>query len=260
MGIVSGVGDDVFGSMILERLRHDGVDLGQVEVFPGRTTGTAFIAYESDGSRSYVFHWAETPAVMASEPPDDVIGDASHFHVMGCSLMPDADFAARIVRTARRARAAGVTVSFDPNIRAELLTGPALGTIVEPMLEVASILLPGASELAQLSGHAGVDDGTADMISRYGFDAVVVKRGAGGARLYTDGSATDVVPYRVDEIDPTGAGDYFDAAFIVGMAEGRDLISAAHDGAAAGALATTGFGPMEGEISRVRIDAMRARD
>jgi sugar/nucleoside kinase (ribokinase family) len=55
-GIISGVGDDEFGRQILDRLERDGVRTDLVEVMPGRSTGTAFIAYDDDGSRDYLFH------------------------------------------------------------------------------------------------------------------------------------------------------------------------------------------------------------
>ena len=88
-GIVSGVGDDEFGRLVTERLSADGVRIDRVEVVPGRSTGVAFIAYTSDGSRSYIFHWAGTPAVMAPVPPVELADGVDFLHVMGCSLMAD---------------------------------------------------------------------------------------------------------------------------------------------------------------------------
>ena len=54
--------------------------------------------------------------------------------------------------------------------------------------------------------------------------------------------------YKVEQLDATGAGDSYDAAFICGLAEGRSLEEAAKMGAAAGALNAAAFGPMEGDI------------
>src|SRR5262249_53251430 len=82
-GIVSGVGDDAFGSAILERLRGDGVRTDMVTVVPHRATGVAFVAYTTAGARSYLFHWEGTPAVMAGVPPRSIAEGTRFFHVMG---------------------------------------------------------------------------------------------------------------------------------------------------------------------------------
>ena len=58
------------------------------------------------------------------------------------------------------------------------------------------------------------------------------------------------------QVDATGAGDSYDAAFICGLAEGKNVKEAAQMGAAAGALNAAAFGPMEGNISRQTIQAM----
>ena len=58
------------------------------------------------------------------------------------------------------------------------------------------------------------------------------------------------------QVDATGAGDSYDAAFICGLAEGKNVKEAAQMGAAAGALNAAAFGPMEGNISRVTVKEM----
>ena len=53
------------------------------------------------------------------------------------------------------------------------------------------------------------------------------------------------------EVDPTGAGDYFDAAFVVGMLEGLPLDHCARVACAAGAANTVALGPMSGPLDRI---------
>ena len=62
--------------------------------------------------------------------------------------------------------------------------------------------------------------------------------------------------YKVTQLDPTGAGDSYDAGFICGLAEGKSLKDAARIGAAAGALNAAAFGPMEGDISPATVAKM----
>jgi sugar/nucleoside kinase (ribokinase family) len=258
-GIVSGVGDDEFGRLILERLAADGVRIDHVEVVRGRSTGVAFIAYTGAGSRSYLFHWAGTPAVMAPAPPAALADGARSFHVMGCSLMADAGFAARLVETVERFADRGVRVSFDPNVRLELLAGGDIRRLVEPVLQRTSILLPGEAELRLLGEDEDLDVAARALMARYPIELVALKRGARGCSVYTPAERLDLRAFEVEEVDPTGAGDCFDAGFLCGVLEGRSPREAARLGSAAGALNATAFGPMEGPVDRESVEALLAR-
>ena len=99
--VISGVGEDDFGSCLLERFRRDGVNTDFVEVIANKSTGVAFVTYFEDGSRKFIFHWDGTPAVMAGIPPVQQISpnEPKVFHVMGCSLMANDDFRERVFQT-----------------------------------------------------------------------------------------------------------------------------------------------------------------
>ena len=120
--IISGVGDDDFGRCILDRLRADGVDVELVQVFPNHSTGVAFVMYEPDGSRNFIFHWDGTPAVMAGAPEAASVGDAPRFfHVMGCSLMANEGFRRRVFQAmelfaARARESASIPISASSSL------------------------------------------------------------------------------------------------------------------------------------------------
>ena len=78
--------------------------------------------------------------------------------------------------------------------------------------------------------------------------------------MYTGDRRIDVPAFDVHEVDPTGAGDCFDAAFLCGLLDGEPPEEAARAAAAAGALNAGAFGPMEGDISRASVAALRARE
>jgi sugar/nucleoside kinase (ribokinase family) len=255
-GIVSAVGDDGFGVAILDRLRRDGVRIDLVEVVSGRSTGVAFVAYASDGSRSFIFHWDGTPAVMAGVPPRTAVTGARYFHLMGCSMMVDEAFRERLLETVELFTQEGARISFDPNIRMELEGAGRVEAIVAPVLGQCSILFPGASELQILGGATALDDAAATLMRRYRLEAIVVKRGRAGCRVYTDDRRIDVPAFEVHEVDPTGAGDCFDAGFLCALLDGEPYESAARSAAAAGALNAAAFGPMEGDISRASVAAL----
>lgn len=114
-GIIGGVGKDDFGKCLLDRLKSDGVDVSHVIENPKKATGCAIVTYFDDGSRKFIFHMGNTPAVEAKAPQKDVLDGVRYFHVMGCSLFADIEFAKEILKAAQTAKKIGAKVSFDPN-------------------------------------------------------------------------------------------------------------------------------------------------
>ena len=255
-GIYGGVADDAFGACLTERLLGDGVDCTNVSTFDG-ATAVAFVAYASDGSRQFLYHFSRTPAVMATFTPPVLAEPATFFHVMGCSLMADSRFREEIVKAATWFGESGARISFDPNVRPELLGSDSLDLIVGPILRQTSVLLPGLPELALLSGLDDENRAVEALFAQYGLELIVVKKGKSGATIHHRGgegggdrpNPIDVPAFPVAEVDPTGAGDCFDAGFLAGLATGKTPTVAAAIGAKAGAANAAAFGPMEGIIT-----------
>jgi sugar/nucleoside kinase (ribokinase family) len=254
--IVSGVGDDDFGRAILDRFRRDGVDTAFIRVVAGRATGVAFITYFADGSRRFLYHWDGTPAVMADVPDSAHIHEPRYFHVMGCALMPNEAFRERVFRAVELFAGKGAQITFDPNIRVELLGGRPMNELADPILRRCRILFPGEAELRMLGGTDDLQASVDALFDRYPLELVVLKRGSRGCTVFSRDGGVDVPAFVVDEVDPTGAGDCFDAGFLCGLLDGRSPRDAARVAAAAGALDAAAFGPMEGAISPASVAAL----
>ncbi len=255
--IISGVGADDFGRCILHRLRSDGVNVDCVEVFPNRSTGVAFVTYQHDGSRDFIFHWDGTPAVMAAAPePARIEGSPRFFHVMGCSLMANDGFRARVFQAMELFASRGAKISFDPNIRFELLAGRTVEEVTGPVLRRCSILLPGEKEVSSLSGERDVGKGVAALMERYPLELLVLKRGSRGCTVFSREGRVEVPAFRIREVDPTGSGDCFDAGFLCGQLQGKDPRESARLAAAVGARNAQAFGPMEGDLSPASVSAL----
>jgi tagatose kinase len=255
-GIVGGVGEDDFGRCVVGRLAAHGVCTDLILAVPGQSTAVAFVTYFKDGSRRFIFHIAGTPAVSPDASAIDRIGDCRLLHVMGCSLMPDARFRDTILETVTRLHARGARISFDPNIRPELLGTRDISSLVAPILERCSLLLPGRQELALLSGRETPAEGVKALFDRTPIEIVALKSGRAGCTLYSRRETIDLPAFEIEEVDPTGAGDCFDAGFVCGYLEGRDLRECGLIAAAAGALNARAFGPMEGDVSRSAVDSL----
>lgn len=258
-GIISGVGDDDFGKNIMDRLRDVGVDTRGVLISKEGATGAAFVTYFSDGERKFIFHIDNTPAVAAKAPETmEGLEDAKYFHIMGCSLMASVNFGKEIVKTMYKMKAQGTKISFDPNVRLEMLRDPKAMDMVQEVYKNSHIFMPGVSELKLITGVEDVETAVAKAFEdNPNLELLVLKNGSKGSLLYSKNGLEETMGiYPVEQVDATGAGDSYDAAFICGLAEGKTLREAAQMGAAAGALNAAAFGPMEGNISRETVMEM----
>lgn len=254
--IIGGVGKDDFGKCLLDRLRKDGVDVSHVIESEARATGCAFVTYFGDGSRKFIFHMGNTPAVEAKAPADGEFEGVKYMHIMGCSLMADKSFAQEILKTMRLFSKQGAKISFDPNIRKELFTDESLQEVIREVMEHTGIFLPGVEELLMITGQETVEKAVKTCFRYPRMEIVVLKNGSKGSRLYQRDSVTEVGVYPVRQVDATGAGDSFDGAFLAGLVQGKSVKEAAQIGAAAGALNAAAFGPMEGKISPETVRKM----
>lgn len=258
--IIGGVGDDDFGKNILERLKNDGVDCSRVLKSKERATGAAFVTYFEDGSRKFIFHMGNTPAVEAKMPDIEALGEVKYMHIMGCSLMANFDFAKEILKTMHALAKKGTKISFDPNIRKELYTDDSISIVVDDVLRNTNVLLPGKDELLMLTGENTIENAVKKAFENEALEILALKNGSNGSVIYTRENVVKMGVYKVEQLDATGAGDCFDGGFISGLLDGKELIDVAKQAAAAGALNAAAFGPMEGRINSDTVNEMIMRN
>ncbi len=255
-GIIGGVGKDGFGKCLLERLRKDGVDTRFVRESETTSTGVAFVTYFEDGSRKYIFHMGNSAAVQCEAPPAEELGDVKFLHVMGCSLMAEETFAGEILKVMDGVMKKGGKVSFDPNIRTELLHDPSVFDTVRHVLENTSVFLPGEEELLLLTGEKTIKKAVEACFKNPKLEVLALKQGSRGCTVHTRDGVYQMGIYQVEAKDATGAGDSYDGAFLCGLLEGKPMEEVMKMAAAAGALNTAAFGPMEGNISKETVREM----
>ncbi|WP_102958543.1 sugar kinase [Mangrovicella endophytica] len=252
--IISSVGADDFGRLNILRLQESGVDTSAIAIHEGAATGSAFVRYGRDGDRNFVFNIQNSACGLIRLDPAAraLIATADHFHVTGSSL-----FSERVIDIVKSGidavKARGGTVSFDPNIRKEILDTPGMREALDFVLARADIFLPSGDELflfAQALDEAGA---AAEILAR-GVAAVVVKKGAAGAVCYEARGAVDAPAFPVEEVDPTGAGDCFSAGFVSFWLRGEGIERALRLANACGALAVTKKGPMAGTPTLVEVE------
>jgi len=246
-GFIGVVGADDFGECVVNRLVEDGVDTRGIRTAPGLTTGIAFVSYRSDGSRKFVFHLAQSAAAQLA--PEDVrpelFAGIKFLHVTGSGLSFSEGSRQACYRAIELCKQRGGRVSFDPNIRPELLGLDRLRQICEPVLQAADVIFPSGAEACILTGAATPEVACQALVKR-GVPVVALKQGEQGSTVYTLSQQISAPPLAVVEVDPTGAGDCYDAGFVTGLLEGWDLALVARFANIVGALSVTRQGPMEG--------------
>jgi sugar/nucleoside kinase (ribokinase family) len=254
------VGDDAFGTLILNRLRTAGVDDRLIRVVAGVPTGTAHVAYNSDGSREFVFNIAGSAASHLPDPASAAAGFRAAgirlLHVSGATL-GDPVMRATVLALCETLHASGVALSVDPNIRPELMRDDACLATLRRIIAMADHVLPSDADAALLWPDQPFARWAAALI-RDGARAVVLKQGDRGCTALTASATLSLPAHRVPVIDPTGAGDCFSATFVTLMLAGHDLPFALTRANAAGALAVSALGPMEGNATLARIETFLA--
>jgi len=250
--IVGTVGDDDFGRVLLDRLRSDGVDIRGVRVLKGYTTGVAFVTYFRDGSRKFIFHLPHSAAAQISweQVDEGMLRGLKFFHVMGSALSMSESCREACYRAVEIVKSSGGRVSLDPNLRPELLSVGEIRRILRPVLDACDLLLPSSEELELATGK-GVEEAAKELTEAG--KVVALKLGRRGSVVFAPGGVRiEAPPFPVEEllgvVDPTGAGDCYDAAFVVGLIRGWPLETVAKFANAVGALSTCKRGPMEGAM------------
>jgi sugar/nucleoside kinase (ribokinase family) len=258
--MISCVGNDDFGTLCLDRLRADGVDVRAIATDTERPTGSAFVRYRPDGQRDFVFNIRHSAcaSIAMNKEAQAALDACDHLHIMGTSLFSDAivELTLHAIATVRKK---GGTVSFDPNIRGELLGLSGLREALETVAAQTDLFMPSGQELYLFTRATTEREAVADILGR-GTGAVVIKRGLDGASYFDTAETVSIPANSVEEIDPTGAGDCFGATFVTcwlrGIPPGKALAFAN----AAGALAVLRKGPMEGVSTFAEIDAFLATE
>jgi len=126
---------------------------------------------------------------------------------------------------------------------------------------MARIFLPSDEDAETLFPGRQLADFAPELFAG-GAEYVILKKGDKGCEgVRRNGDHVQIAPHKVDVGDPTGAGDCFCATFVTLIASGDFTFRQALERAnAAGALAVTKVGPMEGNSTLSEITALLARD
>ena len=260
--MVGQVGDDMFGPQLLEGLEEAGVDVTGVAVAEGETSGIATIGIDGQAQNQIV----QVLGANTTCGPNQVAAvaaalDDAQVLMLQLEVPVEVSLAA-----AREAKSRGKTVILDP--------GP-VRPFPEELLQLADVITPNETEAEALVGFpvyvregGGVDDTqpaerAAPELLRRGAGVAIIKLGAQGAVFATGwqgGHSVNPVQFLgrqtafpVEAVDTVAAGDAFNGALAVALAEGMELERAVLLACAAGALAVTTTGAQDSMPTRAAV-------
>jgi len=245
--MVGRVGDDVFGPQLIDTLTASGINVEGVAVAQDTTSGIAVINIDESAQNQII-------QILGA---NDTCGDAeavrvrqalAHASTLLLQLEVSVDLSLKV---AKEAFEQGKTVILDP--------GP-VRPIPPEFFPYCSVITPNETEAQALVGFPVVDRTSAaqaaEQLLAKGVGVAVVKLGAQGVYFATTDGGDFVTPFQVDAIDSVAAGDAFNGALAVSLAEGATLEQSVRTAAAAGALAVTKSGAQDSMPYRNGVEGL----
>lgn len=225
---VFGIVGDVEGEWIKQRLESFNVDTSNLKQIEGSSGVTVSVSvgdersfYSYAGTNNMLDDYLSSPEIV------ELLQQAAHVHF----AVPLDRLRAQVVIPALKA--AGCSISLDVGWQPDWYRKPEnLQTCRE-----IDYFLPNQKEAQYLTGKQRPED-VLQGLEELGFTHVVVKMGAAGAAIHSDGKMLQVAPPRIRVVDTTGAGDAFDAGLIDALLDGANAEQMLQRAAACGALST----------------------
>lgn len=212
-------------------LEADGVDLSFLDIDVEALTPTCYILTDAVDQQSYCMDQAAMATMLEHPPTPALLDGLSWLHVgtgdpKAYDVIVDA------------ARASGVKVAFDAGQELRFMYDTRA---FEQLLDRSDVVFLNETEMDLALRFLGYGD-PVQLLDHV--DTIVATHGADGATLYRAGrKALKQDAFKVDSIDPTGAGDALRAGWYAALHAGKDMVEALRWGQAAAAVAVQHLGP-----------------
>ncbi len=245
--MIGRVGDDVFGGQLLDALSASGVSVDGVAVARNTTSGLAIIIID-ETAQNQIIQVLGANGTCGQEEATRCIQALSGSSTVLLQLEVSLDASLLV---AMEAFYQGRTVILDP--------GPVRQLPAE-FYSCCSVITPNETEAQALVGFPVTDPSSAaraaEVLVDRGVGIAIVKLGSQGAYFATGDQSGHALPFQVDAVDSVAAGDAFNGAFAVALAEGQELAEAVRVASAAGALAVTRSGAQDSMPTRTEVESL----
>ena len=255
-GWVGALGNDEFGEEILALARAERVDVSHVIRDPDAPTGLYFKEWRALGQlRVHYYRAGSAASRMRLDDVDvDYLLSGEILHLTGITAALSDGCRDLVEHLISEANKRGVPVSFDVNVRRQLLMERDPREVLGPLAARADLLFLSDDEAELMFG--GSDPERVRTAKRDIRAETVVVHRADGAYALQDG-VTEMAGYSVDVVDTVGAGDAFVAGFLSGRLRGWSMEECLDMANACGACAVTVPGDLKGLPTEEEVLALR---
>lgn len=218
--IVSAVGDDQYGRLILSHLRQKKINTSAIRVLPDHPTGKVMVALDDKGVADYTI---DRPVAWDFISQGDVTGSsdiAADVILYGSLASRNEVSKASLLNMLSQSNAFKV---FDVNLRPPHYT---IETILQ-LLQFSNMVKFNEEELLEIS-HAlgsnldGIKDNIRFIVEKTGIQTVCVTKGDAGATLFYNDRFYSNPGYRIEVVDTVGAGDSFLGALLCSLLSDKE--------------------------------------
>ncbi len=210
VALLGRVGTDPLADLVLTELDRGGVDLTMIQRDPHVLTGTMFIPVTPDGEHTIFGDRGANVNLDQPSLPDLDGLDVRWMHISGYTLLEDPQ-RKTVLQVLKDAVRRDVRVSLDVGLWAAYKARDE----IRRLLRQVDVLFPNLEEARVISGRTGIEEVIESLLVE-GVDIVVLKLGADGCVVADRTKSSRVSSFNIDVVDTTGAGDSFDAGFILG--------------------------------------------
>jgi 2-dehydro-3-deoxygluconokinase len=235
VAFASALGDDSFSDAMVSLAQAEGIGTELILRVAGRLPGLVLIDRDGKGERRYHYWCEAAPARELFELPNwsrmaEALIHARLIYFTGVTLSLYSNTGlGRFLAAVELARGNGATIAFDGNFRPRGWHGDLTRTrtVFAEALKRVDIALPAYDDEAVLWGDPS-PEATVERLQAFGVNEIVVKNGPNSALVAASGARDTVpVPEVVVPVDPTAAGDGFNAGYLAARLSGRGAIEAA---------------------------------
>ncbi len=230
---IAKLGDDIFGKQALQLFREEGINTSCILTDSTYPSGVALITVDEKGENCI----AVASGANASLTADDLALAENIVKEAGIILMQLEIPVETVAYVAELAHKNKIKVILNP--------APAC-VLPDELLQNISIITPNQNEAEMLTGIAVTDDisalEAAVALHKKGITEVIITLGAEGALVFSDNEYRMITPPKVIAVDSTAAGDVFNGALAVAIAEGVNIFDAADFACRAAAISVTRLG------------------
>lgn len=244
VSFISCVGNE-YGEESIEGYRNDGINVDHIKVDAELATGIALILVDKNGENSISVASGANLSLTVSD-----IQESKQIIESADVLLMQLEIPIEVVEEAAK-------IAFSAGVKTILNPAPAR-PLSDELLKYISILTPNESETEILTAM-NVKDETdaikaASLIHKKGVEVLIVTLGSKGALLSTKDETKIISGYKVEAKDSTAAGDVFNGALAVAIAENKSLDEAIRFANGAAAVSVTRMGAQPSAPSREEIE------